>query len=181
MGSEMCIRDREYIPIGPFDSAAALGGALDFTQEALGWYLYVICDHKSQAILGVAGLTRVRPEHGSLEVGCVIFSERLKRSVIATDAMQLLARYIFEDLCYRRYEWKCNNDNEASHKAARRLGFKFEGVFRQDMVVKGQNRDTAWYSMLDKEWPHLKQRFEAWLSPENFDEQGRQKKSLCQR
>ena len=168
----------QYIPIGPFDDSRALGSALQFSQEALGWHIYTICARENGAVLGMAGLMRVRPEHGSLEVGCIVFSDALKRTAIATEAMYLLARYVFEDLGYRRYEWKCNNENAASRKAAVRLGFEFEGVFRQDMVVKGKSRDTAWYSMLDREWPDLKGRFEAWLAPDNFDDNGKQKNSL---
>ncbi len=113
-----------------------------------------------------------------IEVGGIHYSRALQRTTGATEAMYLLARYVFEDLRYRRYEWKCNALNEPSRRAAQRLGFTFEGVFRQHMIVKGNNRDTAWYSMLDSEWPDRKKKFEAWLRPENFRENGTQRKRL---
>ena len=130
-------------------------------------------------MLGMASYMRIRPEHGSAEVGFVCFSKAMQRTPAATEAMYLMARHLFDDLGYRRYEWKCDNANEKSRRAAERLGFAFEGVFRQDMVMKGRNRDTAWYSMLDTEWPAAKAAFEAWLAPENFDGEGRQRNKLA--
>src|SRR6185436_18002595 len=129
---------------------------------------------------GYCSLMRIEPAHRVIEVGSILYTPTLQRTRGATEAMYLLARYIFEDLGYRRYEWKCNALNAPSRAAALRLGFTYEGIFRQHMIIKGNNRDTAWYSMLDGEWPARKARFEAWLAPSNFDAGGRQRKALSQ-
>jgi RimJ/RimL family protein N-acetyltransferase len=121
----------------------------------------------------------IRPEMRVIEVGNIVYGPSLQRTPLATEAQYLLARYVFETLGYRRYEWKCNALNAPSRRAALRLGFSFEGIFRAHMIVKGRNRDTAWYSMLDSEWPARRRAFERWLAPENFDAQGRQRKSLA--
>jgi RimJ/RimL family protein N-acetyltransferase len=121
----------------------------------------------------------VRPDMRVIEVGHVLLSPALQRTPLATEVQYLLARYAFETLGYRRYEWKCNALNAASRRAAVRLGFEFEGVFPQHMIVKGRNRDTAWYGMLDRDWPARKQAFERWLAPENFDPDGRQRTRLA--
>jgi RimJ/RimL family protein N-acetyltransferase len=121
---------------------------------------------------------RIEPVHKVIEVGSILYTRLLQRTAAATEAMYLMARHIFEDLGYRRYEWKCNALNEPSRSAALRLGFSFEGIFRQHMIVKGLNRDTAWFAMLDSEWPARKRAFEEWLDPSNFDEEGRQKTRL---
>jgi RimJ/RimL family protein N-acetyltransferase len=122
---------------------------------------------------------RIEPTQRVIEVGSIIYSSALQRTRAATEAMYLLARHVFEDLGYRRYEWKCNALNAPSRRAAERLGFTFEGIFRQHMVIKGRNRDTAWFSMLDAEWPARKSAFERWLLPENFDEHGTQRTPLA--
>jgi RimJ/RimL family protein N-acetyltransferase len=127
---------------------------------------------------GYASFMRIEPAHGVVEVGNILLSPILQRTRAATEAMYLMARHVFEDLGYRRYEWKCNAQNEPSRRAALRYGFTYEGIFRQHMVVKDRNRDTAWFSMLDSEWPARKAAFEAWLDPSNFDENGEQRKSL---
>jgi RimJ/RimL family protein N-acetyltransferase len=129
---------------------------------------------------GWASYMRIEPAHGVVEVGNILLSPALQRTTAATEAMYLMARHVFEDLGYRRYEWKCNALNEPSRRAAERLGFTFEGIFRQHMVVKGRSRDTAWFSMLDSEWPARKRAFEAWLDPANFDNEGHQKQSLTE-
>jgi RimJ/RimL family protein N-acetyltransferase len=121
----------------------------------------------------------IRPNTRVIEVGHICYTPSLQRTPLATEAMYLLARYIFEQLGYRRYEWKCNVLNQPSYRAAGRYGFTYEGLFRQHMIVKGRNRDTAWFSMLDSEWPARKANFERWLAPENFDREGRQKVSLA--
>ena len=139
---------------------------------------FSILDAGSGRALGHATLMRIEPRHRVIEVGHILYSRALQRTRGATEAMYLLARYVFEELKYRRYEWKCNALNEASQRAALRLGFTFEGIFRQHMIVKGENRDTAWFSMLDSEWPLRKAEFERWLSPLNFDESGRQRTRL---
>jgi RimJ/RimL family protein N-acetyltransferase len=122
---------------------------------------------------------RIDAANGVAETGHILFGPRLARTRAATEAIYLQARHIFDDLGYRRFEWKCNDLNEPSKRAALRFGFTFEGVFRQHMVVKGKNRDTAWFAMLDREWPALRAAFEAWLAPDNFDEAGRQRARLA--
>ena len=139
---------------------------------------FTIGDRASGRALGLASLMRIEPKHRVIEVGHILYTPLLQRTRGATEAMYLLAKYCFEDLAYRRYEWKCNAMNEPSRRSALRLGFTFEGIFRQHMIIKGQNRDTAWFSMLDGEWPERKARFERWLMPENFDENGMQAKAL---
>lgn len=128
--------------------------------------------------LGYASYMRIDPPNRVIEVGNVLFSPALQATTMATEAMYLMARHAFEDLGYRRYEWKCNALNEPSKRAAVRLGFTCEGVFRQHMIIKGRNRDTAWYSMLDTEWPAVKARFVRWLDASNFDASGRQRARL---
>ncbi len=130
--------------------------------------------------VGYASLMRIDPANRAIEVGNIMYSPGLQRTAAATEAMYLLAKYVFEDLGYRRYEWKCNSHNEPSKRAAKRLGFTYEGLFRQHMIIKGRNRDTAWFSMLDKEWPDRKKGFEDWLDQNNFDSEGCQIRSLNQ-
>lgn len=138
---------------------------------------FVVIDKASGKMAGRQTLMRIDPAHGAIEIGNIYWSDIVARKPAATEAQFLFARYIF-DLGYRRYEWKCNNRNEPSKRAAERFGFKFEGIFRQHMVAKGENRDTAWYSIIDTEWPALKQAYEAWLDPANFDAAGQQKRRL---
>ena len=127
---------------------------------------------------GYASYMRIEPAHGVVEVGNILLSPRLQRTRAATEAMYLMGRHIFDDLGYRRYEWKCNAQNEPSRRAALRLGFSFEGIFRQHMVIKDRNRDTAWFAMLDREWPARRRAFEKWLAPGNFDPCGTQLRRL---
>lgn len=127
----------------------------------------------------MASYTRIREAHGSVEAGCVAFSHRLQRTAHATEALTLMARHVFDDLGYRRYEWKCHDANAASKRCAERFGFQFEGLFRNDMVVKGESRDTAWYSIIDAEWPALRAALAAWLAPANFAAAGRQRQPLA--
>ena len=162
----------DFIPMGPFDRETELSEALAVTNAHHGWRTMVIC--RDEEILGVASFMRIRKVHGSAEVGCVIFGPKLQRTREATEAIYLFGKHLFNDLGYRRFEWKCNNANEASKRAAIRIGFQFEGVFRNDMVVKGQNRDTAWYAMTDEDWPAVKAGFEDWLTPSNFNGDGLQ-------
>jgi len=124
--------------------------------------------------LGIVTLKEIRPAMRVIEIGHLVYSPALQRTPLATEAQYLLARYVFETLGYRRYEWNCDALNAASRRAALRLGFTFEGIFRQHRIAKGRNRDTAWYSMLDSEWPARKAAFERWLAPDNFDADGRQ-------
>ena len=167
-----------YMPIGPFVDKAQFQSNFSAVSSHLGWQTLVIKSQENQSVLGMASFMRIREAHGSVEVGCVAFGQHLKRTKEATEAMYLMARHVFEDLWYRRYEWKCHNENAASKRAAERFGFQFEGIFRNDMVIDGKNRDTAWFAMTDGDWPKLKAAFEAWLDPDNFDVQGRQLQRL---
>jgi RimJ/RimL family protein N-acetyltransferase len=135
-------------------------------------------ERRSAKAVGWASYMRIEPAHRVIEVGNVMFSPALRRTTGATEAIYLMARNAFEALGYRRFEWKCNALNAASRRAALRFGFSFEGIFRQHMIVKGRTRDTAWFSMIDSEWPKRKEAFETWLRPTNFDGEGRQKTSL---
>jgi len=150
-------------------------------KQATGAATYFACiEQTARKAAGYACLMRVDVPNRVVEIGNVLFTRTLRRSRAGTEAIYLLARHAFDDLGFRRVEWKCNDHNAASRHAALRYGFHFEGVFRQHMIVKGRNRDTAWYSMLDREWPKLRETFEAWLAPENFDAEGRQISSLAQ-
>jgi len=127
---------------------------------------------------GRQALMRIEPNHASIEIGSILWGNGVARTAIATESFYLTARYIFDDLGYRRFEWKCNNLNAPSKRAAIRFGFTFEGIFRQHMIIKGANRDTAWFSIIDKDWPTLRARLERWLAPDNFDAAGREKTRL---
>ncbi len=167
-----------YIPFHMPKSAEELGDALDMAARIHGWQTHIICDRNSKQPMGMASYMRIRPEHGSAEVGCIVFAKALQRTSIATEAIYLMIKHVFDDLNYRRFEWKCHNENEASKRAAVRFGFTFEGVFRNDMVMKGKNRDTAWYSITDTEWGVLKTGYEKWLDLDNFDTAGIQRQKL---
>ena len=151
-----------FMPLKKGENARPSGPAASSAAKAAGWASYM----------------RIEPSHGVIEVGNIMLSPALQRTTAATEAMYLMARHVFEDLGYRRYEWKCNALNEPSRRAAQRLGFSYEGIFRKHMVVKAHSRDTAWFAMLDHEWPTRKQAFEAWLDPANFDVAGMQRKGL---
>jgi RimJ/RimL family protein N-acetyltransferase len=170
-----------YMGEGPFASREPFHRLLLQREESADPVFYAIVDQASNEAIGMAALMRIEPVHRVIEIGNIVFTEALQKTRAATEAMYLFARYAFEDLGYRRYEWKCNALNEASRRAALRLGFTFEGIFRQHMIVKGRNRDTAWFSMLDSEWPQRKAEFERWLDPANFETSGAQKTPLCNR
>ena len=167
-----------YIPIGPFADKAGLEAGLEWIVAQPTWDSFAIFDGAGGEGCGTASYLRTDAANGCTEIGFIVYGERFQRTQGATEAQFLFARRVFDELGYRRYEWKCNALNEASKRAAVRLGFTYEGTFRQHMVVKGQNRDTAWFAMLDHEWPAIKARFEAWLDPANFDSAGQQKKRL---
>lgn len=158
---------------GPFASAgeyakwAAVAAASNAQQH------YAIIDRSTQRPHGTMALLRMNPQHGSIEVGMVMLAPAVQRTRVATEAQYLLMRYVFE-LGYRRYEWKCDSLNAASVRAARRLGFIYEGTFRQAMVYKQRSRDTSWFAVIDQDWPRLQQAYERWLAPENFDAAGNQ-------
>ena len=163
---------------GPFPNRSAFDASIERLAAPDDPLCYAIVDRTSRLAVGRAALMRMKPVHRVIEIGNIVYSPQLRRTRGATEAMYLLGRYVFDTLGYRRYEWKCNALNEPSRLAALRLGFTFEGIFRQHMIVKGRSRDTAWYSMIDSEWPALRARFERWLAPENFDAQSRQRRKL---
>jgi len=164
-----------YMPNGPFaDLESYLGWLRAATSVDDPLQFAILVNGRA---VGTASFLRINPEAGSIEVGYITFTPRLQRTPAATEAMYLMMKWAFE-AGYRRYEWKCNALNQASRRAAMRLGLSYEGIFRQMMIVKGRNRDTAWYAAIDKEWPALRAAFETWLAPENFDAEGRQRRSL---
>ncbi|MDO8539316.1 MAG: GNAT family protein [Opitutaceae bacterium] len=166
-----------YLPYGPFqsfDDYRAWAEANSRTRDPL---FFAIVDRTAGKPVGVASYLRIMPASGSIEVGHIHYSERLKRTPIATEAMFLMMQRAF-DLGYRRYEWKCDALNARSRAAAKRLGFSFEGIFRKAAVYKGRNRDTAWYAVVDDDWPVLREAFGRWLEPGNFDETGTQRLRL---
>jgi len=167
----------DYLPYGPFSSAAQYHRWVREITAGDDPFFYAIKDKATGHFAGVASYLRVTPAAGSIEVGHINLSPELQRRPAATEAMFLLMQWAFE-AGYRRYEWKCNALNLGSRRAAQRLGFSYEGVFRQAGVVKGRNRDTAWFAAIDAEWPALKEAFTAWLSPSNFDAEGRQVERL---
>jgi RimJ/RimL family protein N-acetyltransferase len=164
---------------GPYASEADFRKALAAKQVSTSAVFLAIVPADTGLAAGYASYMRIEADHGVIEVGNILYAPSLQRTPAATEAMYLMAGYVFEILGYRRYEWKCNAENAPSRRAALRLGFTFEGIFRQHMVIKGRNRDSAWFSMLDHEWPARKQAFEAWLEPENFDDEGRQRRGLA--
>ena len=167
-----------YMPYGPFAARADYQAWLAQYAPSRDPLFHAIVDAASGKAVGVASYLRIDPANGCIEVGHIALSPRLQRTAAATEAMYLMMRQAFQ-LGYRRYEWKCDALNAPSRAAAVRLGFSFEGIFRQAVVVKGRNRDTAWFSVIDREWPALAAAFEAWLAPDNFDTEGRQRRSLA--
>lgn len=167
----------DYMPIGPFSSASQYHRWVRDNAGRNDPFFYAIQNLQTGHWEGVASYLRIAPEAGSIEVGYISYSPALQRTPAATEAMYLMMQWAFE-AGYRRYEWKCNALNLASRRAAQRLGLSFEGVFRQAAVVKGRNRDTAWFAAIDAEWPALKEAYAAWLSPANFDATGQQRERL---
>ena len=167
-----------YLAYGPFPDWAAFAEWLDGRAVMLDPYSYAVVDAVSGLATGIVTLMEGRPSMRVIEMGNIVYSPRLQRSAAATEAQYLVARQVFETLGYRRYEWKCNALNAPSMTAAARFGFRFEGIFRQHMIIKGRNRDTAWFAMTDGDWPTAKLSFERWLDPANFDASGGQKTSL---
>lgn len=168
-----------YLPYGPFATLEEYRAWLDEMARADDPLFYTIMEGGTAQLIGLAAYLRIIPASGSIEVGHLNYSPRLQRTPAATEAMFLMMRRAFQ-LGYRRYEWKCDLLNAKSYAAAQRLGFSFEGVFRQATVYKGRNRDTAWFSVLDREWPALEQAFLRWLDPSNFDEHGAQRVRLSE-
>lgn len=162
----------------PPESRAAFQPWLEKVEASQDPLFFTVIERATGAIAGRQTIMRIEPAFGVAEIGNIYWGPTVSRTPASTEAHFLFARYIFDELGYRRWEWKCNNRNEPSKRAAERFGFSFEGVFRQHLVVKGENRDTAWYSIIDKEWPALRQAYEAWLDPANFDAEGKQKRRL---
>lgn len=169
-----------YLPYGPFAGRSEFTSWLTQRAPLDDPLTFAIVDQASGAARGLASLMSIVPEHGVIEIGHIWLSPSLQRTRQATEAIYVMARYAFDELGNRRLEWKCDSLNEGSRRAAERFGFVFEGIFRNHRIVKGRNRDTAWYSITDEEWPSRKAAFEAWLAPDNFDADGRQRKSLAE-
>jgi len=168
-----------YLPYGPFDSFDPFEYWLDGCKHNNDPLFYTVIDLHTEIAVGLVSYLRMAPEAGVIEVGHIHFSPLLQRTPMATEAMYLMMQRVFDELGYRRYEWKCDALNAPSARAAARLGFVFEGTFRQATVYKGRNRDTAWFSITDKEWPVIRQALQRWLAAENFDSQGQQLHSLA--
>ena len=167
-----------YLPDGPYPDAGRLRQMLAWAEGSDDPLFFTLVRATDERPLGIASYLRIEPAHGTIEIGHIWFGTELQRTTAATEAIYLLARHALDELGYRRLEWKCNALNAASRSAAERFGFVFEGVFRHHMVVKGRNRDTAWYAITGDEWPAVRRCFEAWLAPTNFDGAGRQRRSL---
>lgn len=166
-----------YLSAGPFGSHAEFTAYVEGLRSAQRCEPHVLLDPAGSP-QGISCFLRIDAEAGSVEVGSISFSASLQRTTAATEAMYLMARHVFEDLGYRRYEWKCDDLNAASRSAALRLGFRYEGTWRNALIYKGRNRDTAWFSITDTEWALLRPAYQQWLAPENFDAVGRQRASL---
>jgi RimJ/RimL family protein N-acetyltransferase len=171
-------RDWTYSQVGPFADESQYVAYAAQCETSLDPMHFAIIDVTSGEPVGTMALARIDPKNGSIEIGYLVFSPLLKQTRMATEAHYLTMEYCFDQLGYRRYEWKCDSLNQPSLNAASRLGFQFEGTFRQAVVYKGRSRDTCWLSITDAEWPALKLRFQRWLSADNFDEVGKQKQSL---
>ncbi|MFZ0216118.1 MAG: GNAT family protein [Candidatus Dormiibacterota bacterium] len=168
----------DYLPYGPDGSAGQLRARLAEQARSTDPLFFAVVDHATARVVGVVSYLRINPVHGVIEIGHLLFAPPLQQTAGATEAIWLLAHHVFDDLGYRRLEWKCDALNARSRRAAERFGFTFEGIFRQAAVVKGRNRDTAWFALLDREWPVAGAAFAQWLAPENFDAGGRQRRSL---
>ncbi|MGH2863986.1 MAG: GNAT family N-acetyltransferase [Solirubrobacteraceae bacterium] len=167
-----------YLADGPYESVDHLRQMLLWAEGSDDPHYFALVPAGDRLPLGWAAYMRITPEFGVIEIGHIWFAPRLRRTTAATEAIYLLARHAFEDLGYRRLEWKCDALNAASRRAAQRFGFAFEGVFRKHLIVKGRNRDTAWFAITDGDWPAIRRDYESWLAPENFDADGVQRRSL---
>ena len=168
----------QYLIDSPCSDLASYVAQLERKATSEDPLFFAIIDLVSGKALGHVALQRIDPIHRVIEVGNVLYGKLLQKTPGATEVQYLLMQYVFDVLSYRRYEWKCNSLNAPSRRAAERFGFTFEGIFRQHMIVRGRNRDTAWFSILDSEWPRQKAAFEAWLAPSNFDATGQQRQKL---
>lgn len=171
-------RNWTYYPYGPFATLAEYRAWAEGACADAGRLFHAVRDNTHGKAVGVAAYINAQPAVGTVEVGSLVFSPLLQRRPAATEAMYLMMRRVFDELGYRRYEWKCDSLNAPSRAAAQRLGFQYEGLFRQATITRGRNRDTAWFSIIDREWPTLRAAFERWLDPANFDAAGQQHQSL---
>ena len=167
-----------YLPTGPYADADEMRRALEQDERSEDPLFFTLVSLADERPAGIASYLRITPEHGVIEIGHIWFGASLRRSTAASEVIYLLAAHAFDELGYRRLEWKCDALNQKSRRAAARFGFRFEGVFRRHMVVKGRSRDTAWYAITDEEWPAVRHGFRAWLRPENFDAEGHQRRAL---
>ena len=167
-----------YLFDGPYASLDEFRASLEAKARSTDPLFFAVIDNSSGRALGYQTLMRIDAANRVIEVGNIMYTPAMQRTAGATEAQYLFARYVFDELGYRRYEWKCNALNAPSRRAAERFGFTFEGIFRKHMIVKGRNRDTAWFAMLDSEWPARMPAYERWLAPDNFDSDGRQKVAL---
>lgn len=177
-GSEAALRVWDYLPYGPFESGDDFARWQRECGASADPLFFAIRDRATGLAGGMASYLNIHPLQGSIEIGHIWFGPALQNTVAATEALYIMMSQALDGLGYRRLEWKCNALNAASRRAAVRLGFAFEGIFYQHTVVKGRNRDTAWFSILDDEWPAVRENFQRWLVPENFDSDGRQRVSL---
>lgn len=168
-----------YLSEGPYEDLEQMRRALTEQAASEDPLFFSLVPLPGEEPAGIAAYMRITPQFGVIEIGNIWFGPALQRTTAATEAIYLLSRHAFDELGYRRLEWKCNALNAASRRAAQRFGFTFEGVFRSHMVHKGRNRDTAWYAIIDSEWPQLKTGFERWLAAENFDSSGQQRQPLA--
>jgi RimJ/RimL family protein N-acetyltransferase len=169
-----------HLAYGPFDSLASFTTWLEARAASKDPMFYAVVDRTALEARGMASFMRMAPDDGVIEIGHIWFTPPLQRTRQATEAIFLLARHAFDDLGYRRLEWKCDSLNAPSRRAAQRFGFTYEGIFRQHMVIKDRNRDTAWFSIIDSEWPSRRAAFEDWLASSNFDADGRQRRTLAE-
>jgi RimJ/RimL family protein N-acetyltransferase len=171
----------DYLPDSPPRDISEVQAWIERSLKNKDLLFSTVIDRASGEAAGRQALMRIEPAHGVIEIGNILWGPAISRTRISTEAFFLAARHVFDELGYRRFEWKCNDRNEPSKAAAARFGFTYEGLFRQHMVVKGENRDTAWFSIIDREWPAIRVAFERWLDPANFDSAGRQKAKLAAR
>ena len=177
-GEQSAVR-HQYLFETPPNSPAELRSWIEQVSASSDMLFFAVINKATGKCGGRQALMRITPQHCVIEIGSILWGQGIAKTALATEALFLTAQYIFEDLGYRRFEWKCNNLNAPSKRAALRFGFGFEGVFAQHMIIKGHNRDTAWFAMLDRDWPSLKEKYIAWLAPDNFDAKGLAKTSLA--
>ena len=176
---EEAVKIWRYLPYGPFDTLESMRFWLEQNARSADPMFFAVIDQRDQLASGICTLMRITPKMGVIETGHIWYTPKLQRTPAPTEAMFLLFSHVFDELGYRRMEWKCNALNQASRDAALRFGFSFEGIFRQHLIVKGRNRDTAWFSIIDSEWPSIRTGMRSWLAANNFNEDGQQQQRLA--